>query len=381
MPTSEELLQSLGEEVKGLGESAEKKLREIESRLLLAEQRLDSHKFRGSDDGDFESPAQKLVTSEQFKSFQTNGLRSSGRINVGSFHQKTALINQVGQNQPLVPPVRGDLVGLQHQRLTVRNLLRSIPITGNLVEYAKEASFTNNAAPQYSLGAYENVVKAESAMAFTLANMPVSTLAHWIPISNQMLADAPAIQGFVSGELTYGLKLKEEDELLNGSGIQGHLSGLVTNATVFDTTPVATTTDQYYDILGLAIAQLQKENFSCTGFVLNPVDFWTMVRQKESGTGIASGLYLAGSPLQAPVAMAWGVPVVVTNSMAQGQFLAGDFAVAAAIWDRQDATVEISREHSDYFVRNLSALLCEERLALTVFRTKALIFGGWPFGS
>jgi HK97 family phage major capsid protein len=106
-----------------------------------------------------------------------------------------------------------------------------------------------------------------------------------------------------------------------------------------------------------------------------------MVRTKESGTGIASGLYITGTPNEAPTPMAWGIPVLVSNSMQQGQFLAGDFNVAAAIWDRNDATVEISREHADFFTRNLAAVLAEERITLTVFREKALIFGGFPFGS
>ena len=48
-----------------------------------------------------------------------------------------------------------------------------------------------------------------------------------------------------------------------------------------------------------------------------------------------------------------GVPVVATYAMARSQFLVGAFQQAAAIWDRADATVEVSREHSDYFVRNM----------------------------
>jgi hypothetical protein len=55
--------------------------------------------------------------------------------------------------------------------------------------------------------------------------------------------------------------------------------------------------------------------------------------------------------------------------------------MAAGIWDRDDATVEVSREHADFFIKNMVAVLCEERLALTVFRSDALVGGGFPFGS
>jgi HK97 family phage major capsid protein len=73
--------------------------------------------------------------------------------------------------------------------------------------------------------------------------------------------------------------------------------------------------------------------------------------------------------------------VVVTNSMTQGQFLVMDSQRAGMIFDRQSATIEISREHSDYFTRNMAAILVEERLALCVFNSTAVIYGGWPFGS
>jgi HK97 family phage major capsid protein len=77
----------------------------------------------------------------------------------------------------------------------------------------------------------------------------------------------------------------------------------------------------------------------------------------------------------------WGTTVVPSWSMPESQFLVGAFRMGAAVWDRQSATVEISREHSDYFVRNLAAILCESRIALTVFRPTAFIFGGFPYGS
>ena len=380
--TSEELLSNLSGDIAGLSDDARKWFSELSSRTLLLEQKMDAQRFHGgSAGGDIEMPGDMLVASEQFKQFKSMGARNTGKIQVGSFHKST-LLNAIGLNQPLVQAYRRPgIVAAQQQQLRVRDLLPQFAVSSNMVEFSREDAFSNNAAPQYLAGAYEGIAKAESTMTFSLAYAPVQTLAHWLAVSKQLVDDAPALSSYINNRMVYGLKLVEDHQILTGSGINGELSGLVTNATTFDTTPVSTASDSYYDILGLAILQLQKENFSCTGFVMNPVDYWTMVRTKESGTGIASGMYLTGTPNEAPTPIAWGIPIAVTNSMQQGQFLAGDFNVAAAVWDRNEATVEISREHESFFVKNLVAILVEERLALTVFRSKALIYGGWPFGS
>jgi HK97 family phage major capsid protein len=60
------------------------------------------------------------------------------------------------------------------------------------------------------------------------------------------------------------------------------------------------------------------------------------------------------------------------------QFIVGAFRLGASVWDRQDATIEISREHANFFTQNLIAILCEERTALTVFRPLAFVSGNSP---
>jgi hypothetical protein len=43
------------------------------------------------------------------------------------------------------------------------------------------------------------------------------------------------LQAYIDGRGMYFLKLKEEDQLLNGTGAAGDLNGLVTQATHYDT--------------------------------------------------------------------------------------------------------------------------------------------------
>jgi HK97 family phage major capsid protein len=321
-----------------------------------------------------------LVGSDNYKEFASRGLKTSGKVQVGSFF-KTAIINAVGQNQPLVPAYRmPGIVAPGQQRLTVRDLLTASPTTSNSVEFCKETSSTNAAAPQgkgSSPQVYENVAKAESALGFTLEHEQVQTLAHWFPVSRQVQDDSPALSGYINGRGRYFLKLKEEDQLLNGTGSGGDLNGLITQATAYDTGD-NDASDTMIDTISHALAQVDDSNYEADAIVLNNRD-WELIRLiKTEGTGVTQGTYIFGDPKTATFPSLWGKPVIPTKSITAGHFLVGAFAMGAMLWDRQQATVEVSREHSDFFIRNMTAVLFEERLALTVFQSDAFRYGAYP---
>jgi HK97 family phage major capsid protein len=378
-------------EIKSLSDEARSsfdKLRhsdaETAARLLTLEQQLTAP--RGMSFGSYgeKSVGEILTESSGFRAMLESGAKSTGQIKVGSFH-KTAIVNATGQNQPLVQDMRvpGVYPSLAPQRLTVRDLLAQGRTNSNLVQFASENSRTNAAASQTggSPNSGENIAKAESALGFTLDNSPVQTVAHWIPASRQILSDAPALQDYINTRLRYFLKLEEERQLLSGSGLGNDLSGLITQADTYDSSATVVATDTFIDVLGHAIAQVQLSNLEPDGIVMHPLDYWAVALTKETGSGISSGQYIFANPQQATRPVLWGLPVVLTQSMARSQFLVGAFRMAAQIWDREDATVEISREHGDYFIKNMVAILCEERLALTVYRPEALVYGGFPYGS
>lgn len=346
---------------------------EASARLLAVEQKITAP-GGGGGASESKSIGEKFVESDQFKAMAAAGAQNSGQVKVGSLHQKTTIVNATGYQQPLVAPfIMPGILTPGLQRLTVRDLLAETSTTSNLIEYARETAFTNNAAIQVN----EGDVKAESALAFDLQSTAVKTLAHWIPASKQILSDAPSLQGYINQRLMYGLKFKEEQELLTGSGAGSEISGLITNATVFDTTRTTTASDTFIDVLSHALTQVRVGSFfEPDGIVLNTSDWETIQLTKST-----QGEYLFADPHFATSNSIWGKPVVATTAIPRSQFLVGAFKLGAMIWDRWDATIEISREHSDYFTRNLVAILCEERLGLTVFRPLAFVYGGFPWGS
>jgi HK97 family phage major capsid protein len=370
METAE--LSSIAESVKAFTDATKGTLAEQSARLLAIEQKMTAPHGGPGGDGSNLSIGQQVAESPQFKAMLQNNSPRSGVIPITGL--KATIVNATGLNQPLVPGQRVfGIIPPGQRRLTVRDLLPQLPTSSNMIEFTKETSSTNNAGIQ----ATEGDVKGESALGFTLSYQPVRTLAHWIPASKQVMEDSASLAAYINSRLLYMLKLKEEDELLNGSGVGSELSGLIANSTAFDTSYTNPTTDTFLDVLEHGITQVQQNSdFEADGIVLNNLD-WAAIQLIKN----TQGNYIYGNPNTASVPQLWGLPVVPTKSMARNQFLVGAFQMAATIWDRSDATIELSREHADFWVRNLLAILVEERLTLVVYRSDALLYGGLPFGS
>lgn len=343
----------------------------VRDRVMAVEQEI-AKKGMQSGGEEVKSLQEMVIQSPEYKAAQGKGTgaKSMDPVTIGSFH-KTQIVNATLNNdQPLVQAQRlAGLIVPAEQRLYIRDLLPQSPTTTNLIEYASEATFTNNARPQgdASPGGIEGEEFAESAMTFTLANAAVVTIGHWIPASRQVLSDASMLQGHIGSRLIYGLKLEEEEEILTGNGTAGTLNGLNNQAAAYNR---GVTNDSVLDTLLKALLQVSLSNYEASGFVMNPIDWYAAMLLKDT-----TNRYLFSDPQSMVQPRVWAKPVVASQTMTAGKFLAGAFNLGAQIWDRQDATVRISENVDDHFIRNMVAILAEERLAFTVYRTAAFVYG------
>jgi HK97 family phage major capsid protein len=284
-----------------------------------------------------------------------------------SYAMKTTITSAAGSGGDLITPQRDMTVTMPRRRLYVRDLLPVINVTSGSVEYPKQSTRTNAAAMVAEGGS-----KPESAYAFDLVSAPIRTIAHWVPASRQVLDDAPQLQGIIDEELIYGLKLKEDAQLLLGDGTGQNLHGLVPQATAFSAPIVLTAAGNLtkIDIIGLALLQATLADYEPDGIVLHPSD-WMDIRLTKDD----EGNYLFGPPGTVVPPVLFGLPVVPTSSIGADDFLVGEFRRAATLYDRWQARVEVSTEHSDFFVKNLVAILAEERIGLGAKRPDALITG------
>jgi HK97 family phage major capsid protein len=334
---------------------------EVKGLLTDLEQRIAAG---SNDDHGPTTAGERFVADEGFKSF-AGQTRPRGRAIVEVKDITSLTTDAAGSvGAAIQSDRRGMQVELPQRRLTVRALLAQGNTASNSIEYEKEKLFTNNAAP-----VAEGALKPQSEIQFEDATAPVRTIAHWMRASVQVLADVPALRSIIDQRLRFGYSFAEEAQLLNGSGTGQNLTGLVTAATAY-AAPGSLVASSQVDIIRLMVLQVALAEYPANGIVLNPID-WAAIEMAKDG----DGRYLIGNPQGTLSPTLWGLPVVATQAMTVDKALVGAFNLAAQIFDRQDATVEVSTEDQDNFIRNKVTIRAEGRLALAIYRQAALVYG------
>jgi len=171
----------------------------------------------------------------------------------------------------------------------------------------------------------------------------------------------------------YGLRLREDQQILTGAGTGEDLTGILNTSGIQEylwsdgeTTPVA---DTKADAIRRAATLAYLAYYEPTGIVLHPND-WEDIELTKDTNGqylVAVSVAMGGEP------RVWRMPVVDTPAMTEGTALVGAFGTGAQLYDREQASIRISEQHSDFFVRNAIVVLAEQRLALAVKRPEAFV--------
>lgn len=338
----------------------EQKLERLETRNRDLEQEVSQRKPGGREDQ--KSVGQRFAEHADVRAFANNGCRGTIRL---AFTVNQAITSASPGGGGLIWSDREqDIVGMPRRRMTIRALLSAGRTGSNAIEYARQTTRTNNAAP-----VAEGAQKAESNYVWEPVTANVRTIAHFVHVTRQAMEDAAQLQTEIDTELRYGLQYVEELQILNGDGTGQNLSGLIANATDF-AAPITVDDETMIDTLRLAILQASLAEYAADGMVLNPSDWARIETLKDT-----VGRYIIGNPLQPLQPYLWGRPVIDTAAMDLDNFLVGAFKPAATIYDRMDPEVVASSEDRDNFIKNMITVRAEERLALAVKRPAGLVAG------
>lgn len=298
--------------------------------------------------------AEKLASNDLYRAFVDGRARSV----------RFALADIVTPAGAVAPETAG-VAAEPGVPLNVEGLFAAASTASNLVEFVREASYTNAAA-----GVAEAAAKPESAMTFATVQAPVQTIAHYLRITKQLAADAPALASYISSRMAYGVAQKVEAQLVAGDGKAPNLSGIFAAGNYTAHGFGASDADSLLDLIALSISKVEQAGFAPTAALFNPVDWAKLAISKDGDKR-----YLLGDPAAADGMRVWGLPVVVSAAVPAGKFAVGDFRSAGTVFTRQGTVVELFEQDADNVTHNLVTVRAECRKALAIEHPDAIVGG------
>ena len=257
--------------------------------------------------------------------------------------------------------------------LTLRGLISQRTTQSDLVSFVRQVTRITQAGgvAEATATGGSSGTKPEAALEFEQVDESVKTIATWIPATKRALSDAAQLRGLIDGELRSDLEEELEEQLVNGAG-GADLTGILN-------TPGVLTQAWNIDILTTMRQAKTTARVSGrvtpTAWLLNPEDWETIELEQDK-----QGRFYGAGPFATTQPTVWGIPVVECETIAAGTGLLGDFR-KAVLWDRERATISISESHSDFFVRNMVAILAEMRAAFGVIRPSSFVVVDLAAGS
>ncbi|MBD9419822.1 phage major capsid protein [Achromobacter sp. ACM04] len=306
----------------------------------------------------------------EYKALRENG-KAAAEIEVSKGDMAAMQETKVTSAGLVVPQFDPTIQANPRQELRIRDLIPSVPVTGQSYTYFKELLHTRGAAP-----VAEGAAKPQSNVTFEQKTDLVKKIAVWIPVSDEALDDVPQLFGYLQQLLRYDLKLEEEEQILKGDGTGNNLPGIMTQATAF-TASLSKAGDTSIDTVRRAIYQVRKQaKLAADATVMTELDWMDIELQKDS-----QNRYLFANLQGFVTPILWGRPVITSDSMDEGngtdtggEFLVGNFQRGATIYDRMSFLFKVGMINDD-FIKNQRALLVEERLGLAVRRNYAFVKG------
>lgn len=272
----------------------------------------------------------------------------------------------------VTPEQSGILEMLGRRPLSIRDLV-SVRRTGSdSIEYVRQVSHTNAAAPVGEATSADRPTapadggelinnpnggyRPQGKWAFERKTVNVKTIAEWVPATKRALADVAQLEGLINDELRTDIAETEELQIFSGDGVGDNLLGILNTSGLqsqaFDT--------DFFTTARKAITKARVVGRVVpNAWGMHPEDVEYLDLARESGD---TGKFHGGGPFAMGPRTLWGVPVKETEGVISGEPLLGDYS-KAVLWDREQTTVSFSDSHEDFFVRGLVAISAEERVA------------------
>lgn len=271
----------------------------------------------------------------------------------------------------VIPEYLPGIVDLRFRKLLIADLFAQGATSSNQISWVQETAFQNGAAGTAEKGTYP-----QSDDTIARKSVQVGKIAHFMKTTDELVQDAPAYQSFLQNRLIFGVRLKEDGDLLNATGYpsvtgllqtSGMQTAIASESTGTLADPTLVMDDLYEQITAIRFNAFVEPD----AIVMNPADWQHLRLAKDANKqyyngGPFSGAY--GNGGYTNVDAIWGLRVLLTSAIAAGTTLTGGFQESAQVFRRQGITVEMTNSNDLDFENGLITVRAEERLALAVYR-------------
>lgn len=313
---------------------------------------------------------------EQIKS--NEGFSAQVRTNKGAefsvpmFKAETVLtgsadyVDSTTSNNVVPPDYQPGIVFDPDRAEHVRQFLPQGTTTSDLVRFVQESNFSDGTEVKPEGTAIANSTNFD----LEVKEAPVRTIAAYTRLSVEMLDDVQGLTAYLSARLPKKVRVKEDNVLLYGSD-SPLFTGITESATAYSDA-LADSNVNRFDVLTSAIAQVRDGEYMANAIMVHPDDFYNLLLIKD-----ADGLYLMPDSFRfgAQAPRIAGVPVIANTAITTGDFLVGDFALGAQLFDRQQSSIRFYEQDQNNAIRGLITVVASERIAMPIYRPNAFVYG------
>jgi len=326
----------------------------------------------------FQTLGQQFMKSQTHDAFLENGQKNiSSELKWNPQVELKTTLTETGYppavtRSPLIVPT-GTLNPLQ-----IPDLIDTIITDNYQYKYLEETTFTNN-----STAKAEGASLGENALAFTERTESIRKIGSFVPVTEELLEDVSAVEGYLSSRLQTMVKLAVSDQMIGGSGTAPNLTGIL-NKTGINSFAYGSfggglkRIGQIYE----AITEIRKDSFlEPDAIIMHPEDWYQVVTEVADTSGTSGAGFTQTTPLFVGAGQfgggvgqtLWGLPVVLSTETASGTAIVGVFGGGQAIHivARQGMEVAMSDSHDDLFVKDTIVLKATVRMGMPIYRASA----------
>lgn len=240
----------------------------------------------------------------------------------------------------------------------VLDFIPSAPTNDFEIAFMEETTRTQNEAELAEAGTY-----AEDAFVFTRRNSVVRKIGSQIPVTDEQLQDAEGMRALLDNRLRFGLLARLDQQVLVGDGTPPNLQGIFT---VSGIQTQAKGADPAANAIFKALTLVRITGRAAPDLIVMHGTDWQNIRLAQN----AQGDYQMGAPSAVGEDTLWGLRVVQSEALTQGNAIVGSFGQYCQL--REKKGVEVSAGYiSTQFIEGKITLRADTRQAFVVYRGAA----------